>query len=1198
MTGFETHKTIRMANLELIRNQWRRLTTACADGPNPVEFAIDAVSIEENALKTPFNYVLPPGIQRQQLRVNNQNVLQNEKSLVIRYCDLPIANTENPELPKSCEPTVYKLMNGLDVRLFEKLQLFFHGESQEDYAKGDMRVFIRLGRDFTQNYYEYEIPLVMSDKDGTINDPDNVWPEDNKMDILLDLLPDLKIERNIANYPVEKVYSKADPEDPDKLISIIGNPTLGYIKGIQIGVRNYSDDPKACGEVWVNELRLAGLEERGGVAGIARTDITLADLGSVAVSGSYSSVGFGDLDQQLADRSQEEIIEYAASTTLNLDKLLPGNIPINLPFYAQYANTIKTPRWDPFDLDVSVDDKIDSEPENREEILDRAVDKTEITSVNLTNVQVRKKKGKKKPMPWDISNVSTSYAFTRINHVDPIIRSDVTDNHQGSLDYAFNRSVKYWEPFKKSKVAPLKIINFNFLPNSFTFKNELTRYKNVRTYRLPEAFDYTFYDQRFNWERRYNLQWDFTKGLSFGFNANNRSVIDELRITGVGGFQQVENERGERVGSVDEVPIGVRQDYLVENLRQGGRAKDYNHNFTLQYTLPTRSIKALNWTSVRASYSGDYIWDAASLNVDSLGNVISNTQQRQLNATFNFDKLYSKSKYLKKIEDGNKKSRGSRTTRSRSPAKGKSKDGKKDEKEKKERKISNVERALVRPLLSLRTAKLTYRENFGTVVPGIIRNSRYLGMDEQFSAPGWEFVSGLQPNIDATNSNNWLYQGANEGWFTQSQFLNQQVLQTRTQSIEGKIDFEIYKDFDIEVDFRKNFSINHSEEFKNLNGDYRQLILRDMGTYEVSYMALNTLWGSDSDDLFDEFEGKRQAISMRLQNRAAQRAAELGVDYLEGEHPDDVGYAAGYGRQSTDVLIPAFLATYQGMSANDVDLSINERIQRLDYIPAPNWTLNYNGLSKLKFFSDIFSSFTLKHGYRSSMRISSFNSDPDFDALDPYNEIQVQSQNYYTRFDVPQIVISEEFVPVIGLNFRTKSEFEFNCEYRKSRNLGMDFYAKELVETSAEEFTIGGGLVLEDVNIPFLTGRKTSKKKKGKKKDDDKDKPKSSNGSNGKGLGGFGQVTNKNGNDMTFKVDFSYRDDIVQNRTIDQTAGFIPTRGIQSWRANPSVEYDVNDNVALRLFFDYSRSIPATTNSFPITNWQTGLTIRLKLGAL
>ncbi len=1195
MTGFETKKTIRMANLELIRNQWRRLTTACSDGPNPVDFSIDAVSIEENAQKTPFNYVLPPGIQRQRIRVNNQNVLQNEKSLVIQYCGLPTANTENPEIPKSCEPTVYKLMNGLDVRLFEKLQLFFHGESAQNYEKGDIKVFIRIGRDFTQNYYEYEIPLTMSDSTaGMISDPEVVWPADNKMDIVLDLLPDLKLERNVANFPVEKLYSKADPENPDNLISIIGNPTLGYIKGIQIGVRNYTPS-NACGEVWVNELRLAGLEERGGVAAIARADVALADLGNVAVSGSYSSVGFGELDQQLADRSQEEVIEYAVSTTLNVDKLLPGDLPLNLPLYAQYANTIRTPRWDPFDLDVSVKDKINSEPDLREQVLERAIDKTEITSVNMTNVQVRKKKGKKKSMPWDISNVSTSYSFTRTDHADPIIERDLTDNYQGSLDYRYSRSVKYWEPFKKSKIAPLKIINFNFLPNTFTFKNELARYKNVRTYRLPEEFDYTFYDQRFNWDRRYNLQWDFTKGLSLAFNANNQSIVDELRTVGVGGFQEVQNERGETVGSVDEISTRQRQDYINNNLRQGGRAKDYNHNFTLQYTLPTRSIKALNWTSVRASYSGDYIWDAASLNVDSLGNVISNSQQRQLNATFNFDKLYLKSKYLKRIEKGDGSSRSRRSSSSRKPSRTKP-GNKKDEKEKKERKISNVERALVRPLLSLRTAKLTYRESFGTVVPGILSTSRYLGMDDRFNSPGWEFVSGLQPNIDPSDANNWLYSGASQGWFTQSQFLNQQVLQNRTQNIEGKIDFEIYKDFDIEVDFRKNFSSNHSEEFKNLNGDYRQLILRDMGTFEVSYSALNTLWGRDSDELFDQFEANRQTISFRLQNRAAEEAQRLGTTYLTGDHPEDVGYAAGFGRQSTDVLIPAFLATYRGQSPMDVDLSVYDRIQALDYIPAPNWTLNYNGLSKLKWFSDIFSSFSLKHSYRSSMRVSSFNSDPDFNALNPFVETQLQSQNYYTRFDVPQIIISEEFVPVIGISLRTKTDFEFNAEYRKSRNLGMDFYAKELVESKAEEFSIGAGLVLQDVNIPFLTGKKNVKK--GKKKKEDKDQPKSSNGSNGKGLGGFGKVTNVNGNNMTFKFDFSYRDDVVQNRTIDQSANFFPTRGIRSWRANPSVDYDVNDNVNLRLFFDYSRSVPATTNSFPITNWQTGLTVRLKLGAL
>ena len=589
------------------------------------------------------------------------------------------------------------------------------------------------------------------------------------------------------------------------------------------------------------------------------------------------------------------------------------------------------------------------------------------------------------------------------------------------------------------------------------------------------------------------------------------------------------------------------------------------------------------------------MWDAASLNVDSLGNVISNTQQRQLNVTLDFKKLYGKSKYLKKIENGNKPSRsrnsGNRTSRSRAGSSGTKKDKDKD-KDKKEREVTNIERALIRPLLSLRNVKLTYRENFGTVVPGIVRNSQILGLDDQFSSPGFGFVSGLQPNIDPTDSNNWLFDGASQGWFTESQFLNQQVLQTRTQTVEGSIDFEIYKDFDIEVDFKKNFSVNHSEEFKNLDGNYQQLILRDMGTIDVSYMAINTLFGFDSNELFDAFEDNRQVISNRLQ----QRAAESGNPFLEGEHPDDEGFAAGFGRQSTDVLIPAFLATYTGQSPNDVDLSINDRIMALSYIPAPNWTLNYNGLSKLKWFKDIFSSFTVNHGYRSNMRVNSFNSDPDFDALNPFNEVQLQSQNYFTRFDVPQIVISEEFVPVIGINFSTKSQFDFSAEYRKSRNLAMDFYAKELVESKAEEFSIGAGLVLEDVNIPFLTGVKNSKK--GSKKKPDPNAPKSSNGTNGKGFGGIGKVTNTQGNNMTFSVDFSYRDDLVQNRTLDQTAGFFPTRGIQSWRTNPAVDYDVNDNVNLRLFFDYSRSIPATTNSFPITNWQTGLTVRLKLGAL
>ncbi|MDA9773605.1 cell surface protein SprA [Saprospiraceae bacterium] len=1187
LTQFESAKTFRLANFELIRNQWRRLATSCDDGPNGVELALDAVSIEENAQKTPFNYVLPPGIQRQQVLVNNDQVQQNEKSLVMQFCDLGTTDVENQLAIKDCEATVYKLTR-LDTRLFEKMQVFFHGESAEDYEPGDLKVFIRMGRDFTQNFYEYEIPLTMSDPTGGINDQDNVWPADNKLEINLQDLPDLKLERNVANYPATQVYEKVDPLDTDNIMRVIGNPTLGLIKGFQIGVRNYRDD-NACGEIWINELRLVGLEEQGGVASIARMDVQMADLGTIAASGTYSSVGFGSLDQKLAQRSQEEVIEYNVSTTVDVTKLLPGKLPVSLPLYAQYGNTIKTPKYDPYDLDITVKDKIAAFPDREQEIRETAVEQTSVSTINMTNVRVTSK-GKKKPMPWDITNVSTSYSFSRTNHRDPIIASDVTDNHIGSLDYAYSRSVKYWEPFKKVKnknLKAVKAINFNFFPNSFSVKNEVKRYKNVRSYRLPTEFDYTFFDQRFNWDRRYNLQWDFTKGLSFAFNANNQSIIDELRQVGVGGFSRVVNERGETVGSVDDISLRERQDYLTNNLGQGGRAKDYSHNFSLQYTLPTRNIPILNWTSVRANYAADYVWDGASLNVDSLGNVISNTQQRQLTATLNFDKLYSKSKYLTKIEKGNKaKTRRSRSSgRTRSGAKGgknSKPDDKKDE-EKKERKVSMVERALVRPFLSLRTVKFTYKENFGTVIPGIMRSSRYLGLDNQFDAPGWDFVAGLQPNLDPTDSNNWLYQGAEAGWFTESRFLNKQVLQTRVQNIDVKVDLEIYKDVDLEVNFKKAYTVNHSEEFKKLD-NFEQLVLRDMGSLEVSYFNLNTLFNNDYNALFTQFENNRQIISGRLQ----QNARDSGLPFADGSHPIDTSYAAGFGRQSTDVLIPAFLATYSGESPMTTDLFVRDRIQNLNYMPAPNWTLNYNGLSKLKWFSDIFSTVSLKHGYKSILRINSFNSDSQFDPLEPYQNLQIQSNNYYTRFDVPQLTITEEFSPLIGITVRTKKDLNFNVEYRKSRDLAMDFYAKELVEQRAEEFILGGGYIWKDVNIPFLTGKKTTKK--GKKKS------KTSTSKKGKtGLGGLGKVTNTKGNNLEFNVDFSYRDDLTLNHSLDVSGAAQAVRGTTSWAFNPSLKYDVNDNVGLRLFFDYRRSIPATTNSFPLTNIQGGVTVQLKL---
>jgi cell surface protein SprA len=53
---------------------------------------------------------------------------------------------------------------------------------------------------------------------------------------------------------------------PENLPS--GKSTLGYVKEVVIGVRNSTDDDLTgpySGEIWVNELRMVGLEEKGGV---------------------------------------------------------------------------------------------------------------------------------------------------------------------------------------------------------------------------------------------------------------------------------------------------------------------------------------------------------------------------------------------------------------------------------------------------------------------------------------------------------------------------------------------------------------------------------------------------------------------------------------------------------------------------------------------------------------------------------------------------------------------------------------------------------------------------------------------------------------------------------------------------------------------------------------------------------------------
>ncbi len=264
-----------------------------------------AVSLEENAEKTPVNYVLPPGIQREQDPTQPQLVEANEQAL-----SLVVKNLSTGEAK-----AVYKNTT-LDLRQYKRMQMFTHANALEqnttDLQDNQLSVFIRLGSDYKNNYYEYEIPLKLT-------------PERKQLrPIQLRGLPSRMARGEHARRPAHRLHRPQEgaqqgqgtghgfllgtlfglttANHPNNKITIVGNPTLGEVKTMMIGVRNNSGEVKS-GEVWVNELRLLDHNNKGGWAANGNLNVQLSDLGSVNATGRYQSEGFGGLEDGVASRS-------------------------------------------------------------------------------------------------------------------------------------------------------------------------------------------------------------------------------------------------------------------------------------------------------------------------------------------------------------------------------------------------------------------------------------------------------------------------------------------------------------------------------------------------------------------------------------------------------------------------------------------------------------------------------------------------------------------------------------------------------------------------------------------------------------------------------------------------------------------------------------------------------------------------------
>ncbi len=933
----------------------------------------------------------------------------------------------------------------------------------------------------------------------------------------------------------------------------MGNPNLGAIQALFLGVQNVQL-ANACTEVWFNELRLTDISTQGGWAAVGKVDLKLADLGTLTMSGSNRTAGFGTIDQNTNERSLDNNSQIDVATNLELGKLLPKKAGISIPVYAGLTKTTSTPQYDPFDLDIKLKDKINGAPASQKDsIRQQAIDQTTIETLNFTNVHKNNTSNKKLKL-WSIENVNVSYSYSRQEHHSPLAVEDELIVHKGTFAYTYNRTAKFIEPFRKkikSRSAWLGLIrdfNFNPMPTVLGFQANVIRQFGAYRSRniggpqniLPETFN-----KFFTFDRMYTLRWDFTRSLSLDYTATNRAWVDE------------DSGRLSRAG----------QKQMWNRFWKGGRTVLYTQNANVTYTLPTSKIPFLDWTTVRAGYSASYTWTGASQLAITQGNSLQNSQQRTLLADLDFTRLYSKWGLLRRLDQ-------SSNQQQRPPVPGRpGQDTARNKQQNAPAELKGIAKGLARVLTSLKHITFNYADNSSSMIYGYMDSTRALGMDFHTLQPGWGYVFGQRPDT------NFINRLGKKGLISTDTTLNNQNLISYTQKISASAVLEPVRDLRITLNIDKTFGQNYSELYKDTAGGsgYARLNPYMAGTFSVSFISYKTLFESykpnEISATFAKFEAYRGIISSRLGSINKYTGGLVGSD----------GYAAGYGRYAQDVLIPAFIAAYTGKSPTTVAL-INEKGGDVTsnpfsgYLPKPNWRISYSGLSRLPWFNKIFTSFNVTNGYTSTLSMNSFNSDLRY--RDPLGYgtpgfVDTISGNFVPYYAVPNITISEQFAPLLDLDMQFVNQVQAKVGYSRSRQLSLSLIDFQLSESRSTEFTIGGGFRKRGVGLPF--GWKVA----GNGKTPPNGPPGSIN-------------AQKAQNDLTFRLDISIRDDATSSSYLDQNAS-LPTGGQKVIRIDPSIDYVLNNRINLKLYFDQQRTTPKISTTPPIVTTKGGIQIRISL---
>ncbi len=1123
---FEDKIICRFASFELVRGEWRRYVNSLIDTEsepsNNTSFDISVINIEENGSRLPINYILPDGVERETLIGATSLQQQNEQSMVLK-----VVNLENGDARAA-----FKNVN-MDMRNYQRIKMFVHAEEIDEGTlnDGDVSVFLRIGSDYTTNFYEYEIPIKLTNWGES--DPELIWPSENEFNIPFELFQTVKQIRNdalndIQNTQVNSYNDLFEYVDGENKISILGNPNLGDVKSIMIGIRNnenQNDISSKSVEIWVNELRLTDFNEQGGWATRMQMKMALADLGSLAFAGSISSIGFGSLEKNVSERNIEEIQRYNVSSSIELGKFFPEKSNIKIPMYFSVSEDLKNPQYNPLDPDILLTTSLNvlDDKEQRDSLKEITQDYTKRKSINFTNIRKDRVPGNNKTKLYDIENLSLSYSYNESFFRNVNTEYSINKQYNGGISYNFNTNPKNIKPFNKIKAFRkgkyfriLRDFNFYILPKQISFRTDVFRSYLETKLRNNTGLDFDIqptFSKYFTLNRTSNIKYDLTRSLKFNFSSNIRSIIDEPE------------------GHIDNKS---EVDSIISNIMSLGRPSEYHHNFDVRYSLPINKIPIFSWINTNLTYDGSYDWNVASLSAQNFGNTIQNTNSLRLNTQLSLSSLYNKIPFLKKLL-----SNQTNNTRNQSRVDANKKPDSDKEEEKKKENQKNLLKYIVKPIFSLKNISIAYTESNGTFLPGFLPNTGFFGINNSLRAPTLGFVLGSQKDIRDVASQ--------RGWLTTDTTMNNLFSRTHSINLNLRATIEPVSRFKIMLTASRRYATNQSEYFRNQpdllgNPDWVSISPTTTGNFNMSFMTIKTSFVSDgidnSSSLFDDFVAYRVQIAQKI-------AAQNGIPIQVNEYPN------GYGPNSQDVLIPAFLAAYSGTSPSKQNLNL------FPSIPWPNWNVNFDGLIKLKWFKERFKNISISHNYRSTYSIGSFINNlnfgnPDY-LFDSYG-------NYLPEFQIDQVAITEQFAPFLKFDMTMKNSISARLEYKKDRTISLSLTNSQITELKGNEYVAGLGYRIQDVRLLFKAGLEDQNIK----------------------------------SDLDLRADFSLRENKTIIRKIEELSNQ-PTSGQILITLKFAADYVIGNTMNIKLFYDQVITDYVVSSSFPTSNTNVGLSIRYNL---